>query len=105
MHQPGPERRRHERLPARFLVSHTSHVSDAHEPEFHVDYARDVSRSGIFIETTRPLPKSTTLHVQFSPRKDATLISAFARVTHQTPTGIGAEFISLDADAIALLGG
>jgi hypothetical protein len=72
------ERRRHPRQPVHFLVQHTSH-QDGHDETWDVDYARDVSRSGIFIATKKVLAASATLHVQFAPRKDATLISEIGR--------------------------
>lgn len=99
------ERRRHPRQPARFLVQHRSNADAAHDEAYQVDYVRDVSRSGLFIETTTPIAPASTLQVNFAPRRDASLISAFCRVTHQTPAGIGAEFVSLDAEALALLDG
>jgi hypothetical protein len=98
------DRRRHPRYPARFLVQHRSNAA-VNDEAYQVDYVRDVSRSGLFIETTTPIEPSSTLQLNFSPRRDASLISAFCRVTHQTPTGVGAEFVSLDADALALLEG
>lgn len=96
------ERRRAPRLAVHFLVQHTSH-HDGHDGAWEVDYARDVSRSGIFIITKKTFEARSTLHVQFSPDKDASLISAFCRVTRLTPQGVAAEFISIDADALALL--
>jgi hypothetical protein len=94
------ERRRHPRFPVRFLVQHHEGVDDAYE----VDYARDMSRGGLFIETTRTFAPLTTLHVQFAPNKDAQLVSAFCRVTRITPGGVGAEFIAIDSESLTLMG-
>lgn len=99
------DRRRHPRQPARFLVQHRSNAAAVNDEAYEVDYVRDVSRSGLFIETTTPIAPASTLHVNFAPRRDANLISVFCRITHQTPTGVGAEFVSLDAEALALLEG
>lgn len=83
----------------RFLVQHQSTVDEA----FDVDYATDLSRGGLFIATTKPMAPRATLHVQFAPRKDAQLVSAFCQVTHVTPQGVGAQFLSLDAEATRLI--
>ncbi len=82
-----------------FLVQHQAHAHDSLE----VDYARDLSRGGLFIATRKPMSPSSTLHVQFAPRKDAQLVCAFCRVTHVTPEGVGAEFVGLDAEAVRLI--
>lgn len=87
------------RSTVRFLVQHQSTADET----FDVDYATDLSKGGLFIATRKPLPREATLHVQFAPKKDARLVSAFCRVTHVTPSGVGAEFISLDADSAQLL--
>lgn len=82
----------------RFLVQHQSGAGDVE-----VDYATDLSKGGLFIATRKPLPREATVHVQFSPAKDARLVSAFCRVTHVTPSGVGAEFVTLDAESAKLL--
>lgn len=83
----------------RFLVQHQS----SSEGDIDVDYATDLSKGGLFIATRKALARESTLHVQFAPTKDARMVSAFCRVTHVTPSGVGAEFISLDADSAELL--
>ncbi|GMU63540.1 MAG: hypothetical protein AMXMBFR34_53030 [Myxococcaceae bacterium] len=93
------ERRVMPRSAVRFLVQHQSNPDES----FEVDYATDLSRGGLFINTRKPLPPQSTVHVQFAPAKDARLVSAFCRVTHATPSGVGAQFISLDADSAQLL--
>lgn len=82
-----------------FLVQHQAHADDGID----VDYARDLSRGGLFISTRKPMSPKATLHVQFSPRKDAQLVSAFCRVTQVTAEGVSAEFVSLDAESARLL--
>jgi hypothetical protein len=93
------ERRRHTRTAVRFLAQHQAGV----DGEVEVDYVSDVSRSGLFIETRRVPSLASTLHVQFAPMKDASLVSAFCRVARVTPRGIGVEFLSLDAAGQALI--
>lgn len=83
----------------RFLVQHQAAADESVD----VDYASDLSRGGLFISTTRPLAPKATLHVQFAPKKDAQLVSAFCRVKEVRPDGIAAEFISLDAEAEQLI--
>jgi hypothetical protein len=93
------ERRSMPRSSVRILVQHQSHPGE----DFQVDYATDLSRGGLFIATQKPLTAQSTVHVQFAPAKDARLVSAFCKVTHVTPAGVGAQFISLDADSAQLL--
>jgi hypothetical protein len=81
----------------RFLVQHQ--VNDSVD----VDYASSLSLGGLFISTTKPIAAKATLHVQFAPRRDARLVSAFCRVKEVRPDGISAEFVSLDAEAEQLI--
>jgi hypothetical protein len=93
------DRRRHPRTAVRFLAQHQAGV----DGQVEVDYVSDVSHSGLFIETTRTTALASTLHVQFAPMKDASLVSAFCRVARVTSRGIGVEFLSLDSTAQALI--
>lgn len=83
----------------RFLVQHQAAVDDAVD----VDYASELSRGGLFISTTKLLAPKATLHVQFAPKKDAHLVSAFCRVKEVRADGIAAEFVSLDAESELLI--
>ncbi|MFZ5446892.1 MAG: PilZ domain-containing protein [Myxococcota bacterium] len=83
----------------RFLVQHQAAADDS----FDVDYATNLSLAGLFISTRKPLEPRATLHVQFAPRKDAQLVSAFCRVQEVTAQGVRAEFVSLDAEAEQLI--
>jgi hypothetical protein len=82
-------------VPVRLLVQHQVAVGDT----FDIDYATDLSRGGLFIETRKPFAPDSTVHVQFAPGRDSQLVSAFCRVTHVSARGIGAEFVSLDAES------
>ncbi|MBL8918992.1 MAG: PilZ domain-containing protein [Myxococcaceae bacterium] len=93
------ERRTATRKPVRFLVQHQSSTEAGYE----VDYASDLSAGGMFIASRATPPRHATVHVQFAPAKDAPLVSTFARVTHVTPNGFGAEFVSLDPDAARVI--
>jgi hypothetical protein len=68
-----------------------------------VDWATNLSRSGLFIHTALPAEPGTTVHVQFAPQKDTRLVSAYCRVARVTPNGMGAEFVQIDPEAQALL--
>ncbi len=87
-----PERREETRVPARLLVQHQVAAGET----FDIDYARDLSRGGLFIETRKPFMLESTVHVQFAPRRDGVLVSAFCRVAHVGAQGIGAQFVALD---------
>jgi hypothetical protein len=95
------ERRNAHRTPVRLLVQHQLESGES----FDIDYATDVSPGGLFISSTRRPAQDATLHVQFSPLRDANLVSAFCRVTHVTPHGFGAQFVGLDAESATLLQG
>ena len=94
-----PERREDPRVPVRLLVQHQVAAGDS----FEIDYATDLSRGGLFIETRKPFAPDSTVHVQFAPGRDSQLVSAFCRVTHVNTQGIGAEFVSLDAESEKLI--
>lgn len=83
----------------RFLVQHQAAINDSVD----VDYATNLSLAGLFISTTKPIAPKATLHVQFAPKKDAHLVSAFCRVKEVRPDGIAAEFVSLDAESEQLI--
>lgn len=83
----------------RFLVQHQAAADDS----FDVDYATQLSLAGLFISTQKPLEPKATLHVQFAPKKDARLVSAFCRVQEVTEQGVRAEFVGLDPEAEQLI--
>ena len=93
------ERRVHPRQPVRFLVQHQLGPEEGLE----VDYVKDLSQSGLFIQTQRELKKDSTLLVHFSPQRDSRLVSAFCKVTRVTADGVGAEFVNLDPHASTLI--
>lgn len=83
----------------RFLVQHQGGTDES----FDVDYASNLSAAGLFIATAKPLTPRSTLHVQFAPKKDARLVSAFCQVTAVTAEGVTAQFVSLDAESEQLI--
>ncbi len=92
------ERRAHARHPVRILVQHQA---GALAPE--IDYATDLSRGGLFVQTRRVPGPNDTIHVQFAPGRDARTVEAFCRVARVTPDGFGAAFVALDDGAQGLL--
>jgi hypothetical protein len=93
------ERRIAERKPVRILVKHQSSSDGGYE----VDYASDLSTGGMFIASRSTPPRRATVHVQFSPGKDALVVSTFALVTHVSSLGFGAAFIGLDSEAASAI--
>ncbi len=93
------ERRVDPRVSVSLLVQHQVTSGEA----FDIDYATDLSRGGLFIATRKAFAPDSTLHVQFAPRRDSQLVSAFCRVTHVNSLGIGAEFVSLDPESEKLI--
>jgi len=70
------------------------------------EYTRDISRSGVFIEMSSPLPVGTRLRLSFSvpPPFDHPVL-AYARVVRSVPAssegpgGVGVDFIFLDENS------
>ena len=82
-----------------FLVQHAANHEDAPQ----LDYAINLSTSGLFIRTANPAPQGSTVQVQFAPQRDAKLVVAFCEVTSVTTEGMGASFVNIDDDSLAVL--
>src|SRR5690349_7903056 len=70
------------------------------------DYARDLSRHGLFVRTKRQRPIGTIIDVVIAASadpRDRRQIKATCQVVRITPEGIGLEFQHLDPDSAALL--
>jgi hypothetical protein len=80
------DRRIHPRRDANFLVQHTAAAGA-------VDYARDISESGIFVASAHRPGVGDTVQVQFSPDRGQRFVVAFCRVARVTPDGFGAELV------------
>ncbi len=93
------DKRRHVRIPVVLLVQHRS-AEGAED----FDYASDLSKSGIFIQTQRPMSVGATLQLSFHPRRDARMVQAYCRVARVTAEGVAAEFVQLDETSSDLLG-
>ena len=73
-----------------------------------MEYARNLSMGGVFIETNEPRPKGTIVHFQFALRNGTRLIEGLGRIVRVNPPdsphpGMGIEFTNLDEDSQALI--
>ena len=90
------ERRAHERIPVKIPVEYTDLV------DFFVDYALDISRGGMFINTEKPLKTGTPVRVRFSIPEEkepfeaggivVRIAKARGKPPHKKPGGVGIKF-------------
>jgi uncharacterized protein (TIGR02266 family) len=101
-----PERRQHQRVPARILIKY------GNAEQFFTDYIQNISRGGIFVPTYHPLPKGTRLHISFSLPFWDSLIDTQGTVVHcvrsdptqgGAPSGMGIQFQALREEYLDLL--
>lgn len=97
----GDENRREERLSAELKVDYRAGGS------FVTDYSANVSRKGVFIQTSHPLPVGQKVRLRMQlPEGDAPFaldgvvkwVSA-SREQQEHPPGMGVEFIDLPDEA------
>lgn len=95
-----PERRVGERVPVQLEVEYSSR--DA----FLSDYAINVSRGGLFLATERPAPVGTPVSLRFVLEDEAVPVELTGVVAWvndkgvgQLITGMGIEFLNMDAEA------
>jgi uncharacterized protein (TIGR02266 family) len=98
------DRRAHPRLPLNMLVQFRLHDMD----EFLRHYAVNISAGGMFIRTEHAHPIGSMVYLQFSLEDGAKLIEGLGKVVHVNPAdhpspGMGIEFVSLDAESLALI--
>lgn len=94
----GADRRRYPRVPASMQVSFEDFQG------IFIEYARDISRSGVFIEMDEPLAVGSRLRLTFSlpPPFDERPVLAYGRVVRSEsgggrgPAGVGVSFIHVD---------
>jgi uncharacterized protein (TIGR02266 family) len=78
---------------------------------FVTEYSANLSTTGMFIVSTKPLPPATTFHFEFSVADDWKLIRGTARVVWtrykqegpERPPGMGVKFLELDAESRRLI--
>ena len=94
----GPEQRREERL----TINKSFDSFDA----FVTEYVANVSRSGVFIRSSQPLPVGTKVHLAFSVLMDGMeTIEGSGKVVrvHTDPAGIGVVFTELTKSSQTIL--
>jgi type IV pilus assembly protein PilZ len=99
------ERRQDERLPMRARMDYR----DSTGGNFLYEYTSNISRGGIFIETTTPLPVGTEVEMRFTPPgMDEVLeiagtvmwVNPFREESEENPNpGMGIQFGSLSDEA------
>jgi uncharacterized protein (TIGR02266 family) len=78
---------------------------------FVTEYSANLSTTGMFIVSTKPLPPATTFHFEFSVADDWKLIRGTARVVWtrykkegaERPPGMGVKFLELDTESRRLV--
>lgn len=100
------ETRKDKRAPVSLKVRFKSATVD----EFIEHYSKDVSRGGIYIKSSQPLPVGTLLKFQFQLKDESALIRGVGRVVWtraeedaaaDQPAGMGIKFIKMDNDSRA----
>lgn len=98
--------RKDKRAPVSLKVRFKSATVD----EFIEHYSKDVSRGGIYIKSSQPMPVGTLLKFQFQLKDDSALIRGVGRVVWtraeedaaaDMPAGMGIKFIKMDNESRA----
>jgi len=96
--------RKDKRAPVSLKVRFKSATVD----EFIEHYSKDVSRGGIFIKSSQPMPVGTLLKFQFQLKDESALIRGVGRVVwtraeedagDDQPAGMGIKFIKMDNES------
>jgi uncharacterized protein (TIGR02266 family) len=89
-------------------VSLKARFKSATVDEFIEHYCKDVSRGGIFIKSSQPMPVGTLLKFQFQLKDESQLIKGVGRVVWtrnedragaDRPAGMGIKFIKMDNES------
>jgi uncharacterized protein (TIGR02266 family) len=101
--------RKDKRAPVSLKVRFKSATVD----EFMEQYARDISRGGLFIKSKSPMPIGTLLKFEVQLRDESPVIRGVGRVVwkrepteavgNDTPSGMGIKFIRMDAECRAFV--
>ena len=94
-------RRRHPRVDIPLLVQYRFGALE----EFRTDYALNVSRSGLFIETREIRPPGTRVFVQLTTRDGQHFLQGEGRVVRSMGGGYAIELTGFDGEAQAVLEG
>jgi type IV pilus assembly protein PilZ len=96
------ERRRHRRVKLNLLVQFRLKNYE----QFLAEYARDLSKGGMFVRTDDPKPEGSLLYFQFTTRDDGSLIEGLGRVVRVvegTEPGMGIEFVNVEEPSQAVI--
>ncbi|MDB4971816.1 MAG: TolA protein [Myxococcaceae bacterium] len=100
--------RKDKRAPVSLKVRFKSATVD----EFIEHYSKDVSRGGIYIKSSQPMPVGTLLKFQFQLKDESALIRGVGRVVWtrieedalaEAPAGMGIKFIKMDNESRAMV--
>src|ERR1700712_5984487 len=100
--------RKDKRAPVSLKVRFKSATVD----EFIEHYSKDVSRGGLYIKSSQPMPVGTLLKFQFQLKDESALIRGVGRVVWtrieedaeaDQPAGMGIKFIKMDNDSRAMV--
>ncbi len=101
--------RKDKRAPVSLKVRFKSATVD----EFMEQYARDISRGGLFIKSKSPMPVGTLLKFEVQLRDESPVIRGVGRVVwkrepteavgNDAPSGMGIKFIRMDAECRAFV--
>ncbi len=94
-------KRRHPRVNVALLVQYRFGALE----DFRTDYALNLSRSGLFIETDEVRPLGTRVFVQLSTRDGNHLLQGEGRVVRNVDGGYAIELVGFDAQAQLVLDG
>ena len=93
----------------RATVSLKVRFKSATVDEFIEQYARDISRGGLFIKSKEPMPIGTLLKFEFQLKDESRLIHGVGRVVwkrdaaeakgDEAPPGMGIKFIKMDPES------
>ena len=87
------DKRRHPRASLSLLVQFKFESFEA----FAQSFSRDLSESGVFIQTDKPRPQGSTVFVQVLLHNGARLVECMATVARvEEGRGMGLEFASMD---------
>ena len=96
-----PERRHAPRRTVNFKVQHR----DPKTKRAALDFAKDLSITGLFLRTNRQRPIGATIDVEFpiDEPDQRRRVKVTCEVTRVTPEGVAARFATLDPDSALLL--
>jgi uncharacterized protein (TIGR02266 family) len=98
------KKKRAPRVPAVVPVHYRFDTID----EFIAEYSVDISMSGLFIRTDRPMRVGSQIHLRITLQDGSRLIEGIGRVARvglglRGQMGMGVEFVDFDAESMAII--